>query len=371
MDRDEAIKLLKRGPEGVAEWNRQRATEQGSFIATRTHRKGNLISRIAEPHVKRLLREAHAFQAHYNVSRLASLQQSPVDLSHANLSGADVIMANLSWIHLSSSNLSAADLHGANLYGADLSRANLSEADLSGADLNGANLDGACCQWTVFGNVDLSLVTGLDRIEHLGPSIIGIETLLKSWGRLPTAFLRGCGVPDALIEYLPSLIGSMSPIQFYSCFISYSTKDDDFAKRLHSRMVEEKLRVWYAPEELMGGRKTEEQIDLAIRIYDKLLLVLSEASMNSEWVKTEISKARSAEARDGKRKLFPIRLVPFKTIQEWRYFDADIGKDSAKELREYHIPDFSNWKDHDAFEAAFARLLADLKRDIDPSNPPS
>jgi hypothetical protein len=29
--------------------------------------------------------------------------------------------------------------------------------------------------------------------------------------------------------------------------------------------------------------------------------------------------------------------------------------------REYHIPDFSHWKNQDAFEAAFARLLRDLK----------
>jgi hypothetical protein len=40
---------------------------------------------------------------------------------------------------------------------------------------------------------------------------------------------------------------------------------------------------------------------------------------------------------------------------------ADIGKDFAKEIREYHIPDFSNWNDNDSFEAAFDRLLKDLK----------
>jgi hypothetical protein len=31
------------------------------------------------------------------------------------------------------------------------------------------------------------------------------------------------------------------------------------------------------------------------------------------------------------------------------------------ELREYFIPDFSNWKNHDAFEAAFTRLKKDLE----------
>jgi hypothetical protein len=36
-------------------------------------------------------------------------------------------------------------------------------------------------------------------------------------------------------------------------------------------------------------------------------------------------------------------------------------EDLAAEVREYFIPDFSNWKDHDAFEKAFARLQSDLK----------
>ena len=44
------------------------------------------------------------------------------------------------------------------------------------------------------------------------------------------------------------------------------------------------MRVWFAPEDVKGGEKLHEQIDQAIRRYDKLLLVLSEASMASEWV---------------------------------------------------------------------------------------
>jgi hypothetical protein len=33
----------------------------------------------------------------------------------------------------------------------------------------------------------------------------------------------------------------------------------------------------------------------------------------------------------------------------------------AAEVREYLNPDFANWKDHDAFEAGFAKLLEALK----------
>ena len=37
------------------------------------------------------------------------------------------------------------------------------------------------------------------------------------------------------------------------------------------------------------------------------------------------------------------------------------GKDSAREIREYFIPDFSNWKDYDSYQEAFKRLISDLK----------
>jgi hypothetical protein len=53
--------------------------------------------------------------------------------------------------------------------------------------------------------------------------------------------------------------------------------------------------------------------------------------------------------------------VDFDTLRDWECFDADAGKDSAREVREYFIPDFSQWKNHDAYTHAFDRLLRDLK----------
>ncbi len=83
--------------------------------------------------------------------------------------------------------------------------------------------------------------------------------------------------------------------------------------------------------------------------------------MESEWVKTEISKARKREIREGRRVLFLIRLCPFEMLRDWECFDSDAGKDSAREIREYFIPDFSNWKDDGAYKKAFDRLLSDLQ----------
>jgi hypothetical protein len=60
--------------------------------------------------------------------------------------------------------------------------------------------------------------------------------------------------------------------------------------------------------------------------------------------------------------LFPVRIVPFEVLQEWTCFDADAKKDSAREIREYYIPDFSEWRtSHDKYTSEFQKLLKALK----------
>jgi hypothetical protein len=80
-------------------------------------------------------------------------------------------------------------------------------------------------------------------------------------------------------------------------------------------------------------------------------------------VKTEIAIARGRADQQKSQMLIPITLVPFDRITDWKLFDADRGIDTAREIREYFIPDFSDWKDHDSYVKAFERLLRDLKAD--------
>jgi hypothetical protein len=257
--------------------------------------------------------------------------------------------------------LSGADLSGANLSEADLRDADLDRANLHRANLDGANLDGAIIAHTILVDVDLSTVKGLDTIHHYAPSSIGIDTLSRSKGKIPEVFLRGAGVPENFITFMKSL--TSAAFAFYSCFISYSTKDQDFADRLYADLQAKGVRCWFAPHSIQGGRKIHEQIDEAIKVYDKLLLILSDASMSSNWVKTEIANARAKERQQKRQMLFPISLVPFDRIKEWKLFDADTGIDSAREIREYFVPDFSNWKDHDVYAKAFDLLVRSLKAD--------
>jgi uncharacterized protein YjbI with pentapeptide repeats len=148
---------------------------------------------------------------------------------------------------LGGADLFAADLTQASLGGADLRGAFLARTNLSVADLTDANLSDVDLLETVFGDTNLTAVRGLETCNHGGPSILDHRTLARS-GPLPLAFLRGCGLPEALIEYLPSILGE--PFQFYSCFISYASKDDAFAKRLHADLQNHGVRCWFAPEDM-------------------------------------------------------------------------------------------------------------------------
>ena len=276
------------------------------------------------------------------------------DLRATDLSGANLIEADFY-----EADLTAANLNGATLYGTNLSRVKLHRVDLHAADLRNVDLSYAVVGFTNFRNVDLSQVKGLETVFHRGPSEITISTIYRSKGKIPFEFLRGAGVPDNFIEYMHSLVGTA--FEFYSCFISYSSKDQPFAERLHADLQNKGVRCWFAPQHGKAGKKLHEQIDQAIRLHEKLLLILSQHSMKSEWVKTEIKKAAKRQTKEKKDVLFPVSLVPFDELREWECFDSDLGKDLGAEIREYLIPDFSRWKDHDSYQKAFAKLLRDLR----------
>lgn len=363
MADSEHLRIIKKG---VSKWNKWRqlsadsnhfrgANLSGADLSDTNLFKGSLSAAKLDGAG---LRRANLSEADLRAAILSGADLSGADLSCANLMGASLVGANLS-----GANLRGADLSSAILDNADLSEANLTSTNLKWAKLNNTNFARSIVNHTLFCDIELNVVNGLELVTHTGPSTVGIDTLYKSKGAIPERFLRGCGVPDSFITQAKALVEAVEGIQFYSCFISYSGLDEEFARRLHGRLQQEHVRVWFAPYDIQGGKKLHEQIDEAIRVYDKLLILLSPNSLQSEWVMTELRKARKAERKTGKRKLFPVRLVDFQTLTDWECFDADGGKDLAVEVREYFIPDFSNWKNHDSFEAGFARLLKDLRAD--------
>jgi uncharacterized protein YjbI with pentapeptide repeats len=310
------------------------------------------------------LRNARFARGQLTKAMLRNSRLENADFTSADLSRADLRGANLDGAILSGANLEGVRAEGASLRrtlvkGASLRGADFGRALFRGTDLDGSDLTDVLIGRSIFVETSLVGVKGLASVKHYAPSSVDVDTLLGCQGDMPEVFLRGCGIPEDFITSVRSF--TSKSIEFYSCFISYSTKDQAFADRLYADLQNKGVRCWFAPHDVQGGKKLHEQIDEAIRLHDKLLLILSPHSMASEWVKTEIAKARKREVRDQRRVLFPIRLAPFETLRDWECFDADTGKDSAREIREYFIPDFSNWKDHDSYQEAFQRLISDLK----------
>lgn len=305
-------------------------------------------------------------RAIFTAADLSGIDLSGVYLGEANLNSTDLSGANLSGAYLSEADLSEADLTGADLTGADLSNADLTGADLTGADLsgtdlseadlcgailNGANLSEANIGRTIFGYVDLSMVKGLETIFHIGPSTIGIDTIYRSHGLIPKIFLQRAGIPERFVTYMHSLIGES--INFSSCFISYSNKDKDFVERLYVDLQSKGVRCWFAPEDMKIGDRIRVRIDESIHIFDKLLLVLSQHSVASEWVEYEVETALDKEQEGKLPVLFPIRLdeAVMKITTSW----------AAHIKRTRHIGDFENWEKSDDYQKAFSRLLRDLE----------
>ncbi len=333
---------------------------------------------------------ANLSQANLSQAKLIFANLFKADLSGANLSQANFSGANLSQADLSQADLSQADLPQTNLSKANLSKASFSEADLfradlSRANLSGANLSGTILQWanfhraslreavfsdadlsdTVLTNTDLSEVKGLESVIHHGPSSLGINTFLLSKGKIPDAFLRGAGVPDSFIRYAALLNGA--PFEFYTCFISHSTEDEEFATRLYNDFQANGIRCWKWDRDARTGRSLLGEIDRAIRDYDKLVLIASESSLKSPAVNREIERALVQEDERLKRKLagdsevdcdvlFPVRLDDF-ILKGWEHErKADVTKK--------FVADACGWaSDPPGYRRMIEKLLRDLQRE--------
>lgn len=303
-----------------------------------------------------------------NYANLNKTDLRDADLSYANLRGANLNDANLhsaslsfadlSYANLISINLESADLEEASLKGTDLKEANLKGANLEGVHLNDADMIGADLSnshmWgTSLGDCDLRLIKGLHTVQHGGPSPLSINTIFLSQGNIPEKFVRGTGAPDSFLEYMKAL--ASKPIGYYTCFISYSHHDEAFAERLKTDLRNNNVQSYFPPHDMRIGDEIRSRIDESIRIHDKLLLILSQYSIRSAWVKKEVETAFEKEQQQGKLVLFPVKLddTIMQTDKAWA---ADIR-------RMRHIGDFQHWKDRDEYMQAFEKLLRDLKAD--------
>jgi hypothetical protein len=302
------------------------------------------------------------------------------------LTGAILDEALFNEAQLVDVDLTETSLIGARFYGATLSQCKLAGADLSCArflgttfrdcHFSGAKFTLADFGDTVFADCDLRGNQGLDQATHLCPSVMGVDTLLRSQGDIPPEFLRGCGFPDHVIAYVKSL--SQSPIQYYTCFLSHSSKDEAFVRHLYDKLQGTGVRCWYFPESARTGQPLKHEIDRAVRLYDKLVVVCSLNSLTSQPVIDEIEEGLKREQEEEVRRLkdedeivtgrlsmddfakrhyhtqvlFPIMTDDF-LLDGWNHPLQHVIKKRV-------VADFRKWKDHDSFTKQLDKLLRDL-----------
>lgn len=110
-------------------------------------------------------------------------------------------------------------------------------------------------------------------------------------------------------------------------FITHSSKDKWFADRLVGLLQELGADVWYDKIDLYLGDNFMDKIYAGLEESSHLVVILSENSINSNWVKEELQTFYQDFVQGGKARVYPILL-------------EDVWQRAPKFLRKYVYADF-------------------------------
>ena len=417
MAKPEHVQIARQGAPAIARWREQHPGElldfSGATLSNSNLNRADLSqadlsgadligARLNQANLQKAnLRDSLPVMAYLSGADLSEADLSNATLRRADLSGANLAGVNLHSVNLNGANLSSANLENAVVVGADLSEANLNGANLSGADLsrselnnadlsranftranlgkvtfyrtllNGTIFKSAVMFHTVFGDCDLSQSVGLDEVRHAGPSPVGIDTIFRSGGHVPEGFLRGAGVPEDSVNYQRTVAESSK--QFYTCLISYCTKDQPFTEQLQADLQARGVRCWYLPADSHSGRWVggatatdesglwiTEDVDQGIRYYDKLVVVCSGDSLAIEQAREEITHGIQKQNETGRWLFSPVAISDAAYDRRNRHV-------RGLQLWRYVMFDFRGWEDPQVYNVALDRLIGELNRDQEAS----
>ena len=117
-------------------------------------------------------------------------------------------------------------------------------------------------------------------------------------------------------------------------FISYDSEDTQFAHRLANDLQRLGVQVWIAPESIRPGESWVSAIERGLKESSHVVVVLTPAALESEWVKKETDVA-IAQERKGRIQVIPLDVesceVPlllssYQMVSFRRNYDAGLSK---------------------------------------------
>jgi len=97
-------------------------------------------------------------------------------------------------------------------------------------------------------------------------------------------------------------------------FISYSTKNTDYAFQVRDGLERAGIRCWIAPDCIPTGGDYMEEIPLALSVAPVFALILTPEAESSKWVPKELEVAIDTEC-----KLIPIQVQEYKLGMKFRF----------------------------------------------------
>jgi hypothetical protein len=91
-------------------------------------------------------------------------------------------------------------------------------------------------------------------------------------------------------------------------FLSHSSKDKHFVRKLAADLVANGVKVWLDEQRILVGDSIPEKIAQGLAESDFFLILLSEYSVESDWVKKELNVALVREIERRKVTILPIKL---------------------------------------------------------------
>lgn len=142
--------------------------------------------------------------------------------------------------------------------------------------------------------------------------------------------------------------------KYYSCFISYSHEDKEFAEKLYNDLKQCDIKCWFDRKAMKSGDDISAKVGEAIISFDKILVIISQNSLKSLWVFKEITLAEN-KARESRG---PV-LMPIKIDNHIVEVDNVMTSMFKPQI---HIGNFCDWEDPKNYQKSLDQLLKSLER---------